>query len=84
MREPDQFDRERERTQYQGRRMPISSEHRGMSLWSTVLLGLLLVLVVLLVANSWRGTPTVAPLKLSLYSTNQSTRLVASNPVSPL
>ena len=65
MREPDQFDRERERTPYQGRRTPVSSKHRGISLWSTVVLGLLLVLVVLLVANSWRGTPTVAPLRLS-------------------
>ncbi len=71
MREPDQFDRERERTQYQGRHTPISSEHRGISLWSTVLLGLLLMLIVLLVANSWRGTLTVAPLRLPLYSTNE-------------
>lgn len=70
--EPDQFGRERERTAYQGRRTPISSRHKGVSLWSTVVLGLLLVLAVLLVANSWRGTPTVAPLKLSMSSGSES------------
>lgn len=68
MREPAQFNGDRERTAYQGRRTPISARNKGISVWSTVGLGLLLALVVLLVANSWRGTPTVAPLRSTLSS----------------
>ena len=63
MSEPGKFDRMREKTAYEGRRTPVSSKRFGMSVWSMIGAGLMLVLVVLLVANAWRGTQTVAPLR---------------------
>jgi len=63
MEEPQKFDRARDTTNYQGRRTPVSSKRFGMSVWSMIGAGLMLTLVVLLVANAWRGTPSAAPLK---------------------
>lgn len=55
MSEPSKFDRERERTPYQGQRTPDSGKRRGFSIWSMLGLVLFLLLLSLLVFNAWEG-----------------------------
>ncbi|KQV83382.1 hypothetical protein ASC90_20755 [Rhizobium sp. Root1220] len=57
MTEPPKFDREPERTPYQGGRTPGSGKKRGISIWATAGLALFLMMIGLLVFNSWRSTP---------------------------
>ncbi|KQV80505.1 hypothetical protein ASC90_25215 [Rhizobium sp. Root1220] len=52
------FDLEPERTPYQGRRTPDSGKKRGISIWATVGLALFLVMIGLLVSDTWRSTPS--------------------------
>lgn len=57
MSEPPEFDREPERTPYQGKRTPDSGKKKGISIWATIGLTLFLLLMSLLVFNSWRTSP---------------------------
>jgi hypothetical protein len=54
MKEPPKFDRDPERTPYQGRRTPDSGRKRGISIWATVGLAVFLLIIGLLVFNTWR------------------------------